>query len=301
MKHKGITLIELIVVMAIMSIFSLGVYNYSSSQLNIYKIQNTETQLQYDVKNAANQIASDIKRSRFTSYSVETNYNVKDDSGAIVDGNQLSTGKFSTIIDSLGSSYKPLVYIDQIGGKSCMYFWKTSTKQIVKLDLTSNEFTLGNSTQIYNYNINDYNNVNKFNDNNGYKASIIDGLTDKPDNMNNDTVPLIYEEYGTYYLIYENGSDYYQYTLLPQSNVVTANGSSEKVIVNNVENVTVASVDLNSDSTLADNAQNNAFNITITLKKSILVNGSPRDITRSFTTCASRELYDGGDTNEKSN
>lgn len=134
MKLKGITLIELMVVMAIMAIFSLGVYNFSSAQFNIYKIQNAQTQLQYDAKNAANQISNDIKRSKIpTSIEEEgKKYVVTEDSGGF-DG-----VKFSQL-----TQYTPKVYIiTQQDNKTYLYALKNGTTKLVKITFNSDSDNL---------------------------------------------------------------------------------------------------------------------------------------------------------------
>lgn len=195
MKQKGITLIELMVVMAIMAIFSLGAYNYSNAQFNIYKIQSAQTQLQYDAKNAANQIASDIKRSRFTSESVKTNFSESD---------------FSELNKLI---YTPIVYIEQLGDKNCIYVLKKITSenvQIVKFDCNS------------------------------------------------------------------------------ESDTISINLSTEKVIANNVDEELDGGIEVAS----VDSTNNSAYNINVNLEKTIIVNGKTKPISRNFIICASRELYD---------
>jgi prepilin-type N-terminal cleavage/methylation domain-containing protein len=297
MKHKGMTLIELIIVIAIFSIFSLAVYNYQSGELNVYKKQYTQTILQGDAKNAVEQITLDIKKSRLTPYSVETDF---------------TDPKFQTLISTLGTSYKPIVYIDFLNTNaagnsynSCIYAVKQltdGTKQLVKIFLKSNEFTLLNtnpinigSEQYGSYNRDNYNqgscttfDSNNF-DNNmlPYFQNQIDGL-----NKNNS---FIYEEQGNYYLIYEASSDnsvVYQYDLKEESSNVESAEINEQAIVNNVASVQV--IPLDSE---VPNSENNSFNISVSLEKNITINGNSVTLNESFNSNATRIRYDGGDTN----
>lgn len=61
MKKKGFTLIELIIVMALLSIISIGIFNFYSVELNIYSDQSYLSDIKNDERNARNYISQDIR------------------------------------------------------------------------------------------------------------------------------------------------------------------------------------------------------------------------------------------------
>lgn len=301
MKKKGITLIELIIAIAIMSIFSLGVYSYASAQYNIYKKQDMEVQLQFDAKLAVTSIANDIKKSRFTEYSVQTNY--ADSSNSAVSKIQLKTGIFNGLFPS---DVYPIVYIEN-NNTSCMYAVEQdgATYKLLKYSLTTNKYTLGEKHRIYKYSPSDYNNTNNFND--VKKLECLNNLSPKKADWNDENVKYIYEEYGCYYIVYGDSDDnMYLYNLIPKASTVTL--GSPSVIADNVDynpsigtGVTVKSTDIDSSTgEMPANAENSSFNINVSLKKNITINGNDVSIEKSFSTCASRGRYDGGDTDDNS-
>lgn len=293
MKQKGFTLIELIIVIAIFAIFSLAVYNYQSGEFNLYRKLSAQTTLQGDAKTAVEQITFDIKKSRLTQYSVETDF---------------TDTKFQTLISNLGTDYKPIVYIDFLNTdahgnnyNSCLYAFKKSTRQLVKIFLTSNEFTLMDDSTVINitdgYDSTRKSYINQFatnttNNELKYYQTQLPGLT--------GSNCFIYEEQGNYYLVYEVGSDYSvvnQYNLQQESSTVAraqtaGTNTPEQVIVNNVDSVNVVSTDIG-----VANAQNNSFNINISLSNSITINGQVTTLNQSFNSNATRLRYDGGDEN----
>lgn len=322
MKHKGLTLIELIIVMAIFAIFSLAVYNYQSGELNVYRKLSVQTTLQGDAKNAVEQITLDIKKSRLTPDSVKTNY--VDNNTADVDVNgvsvstrQLRVGKFQGL---LGSSYTPVVYIDFLNANtdthgnnynSCMYAVKElpdGTSQLVKVFLYSNEFTLDTTVT----NITDgYNSANYNNKFDSTKvASLLTTLKTKPIGWSDGDVKFVYEEQGNYYIVCGVGNIntvYSQYNLKQDSSDVknigtplsgaTTNGVDEQVIVNNLDSFQVKSTDLDGSGALLADSPNNSFNISISLSKNITLNGKTTSLVKSFNSNATRLRYDGGDEN----
>ncbi|WP_026882850.1 type II secretion system protein [Clostridium akagii] len=302
MKHKGMTLIELIIVMAIFAIFSLAVYNYQSGELNVYRKLSVQTTLQGDAKNAVEQITFDIKKSRLTPYSVETDF---------------SDAKFHGL---LGSNYTPIVYIDFLNTdahdtnyNSCIYAVKqlaNGTKELVKIFLRSNEFTLDtNHINIADENIYGTNSYSRGNYNTNscttFDQSIVANIlpsfiTIVP--VLSNGYSFIYEEQGNYYLVHEvSGSEVEQYNLKQESSVVNNIGAlgsvSEKVIVSDVNPVMPSPVQVNSTDLGQANSLNNSFNISISLSKNINLNGRTTLLSESFNANATRLRYDGGDEN----
>lgn len=286
MKKKGVTLIELIVVLGIFSIFTLAVMYFESAQYNIYSNQNAESQLQYLSKLAVDQISIDIKKCRLTSFSVLTN-----------EDNQLENNTFSGVLDN--SIYTPLLYIEEQDNTGYIYAIKIEKHELVKIPVTFNSFTLGTSSEVIsNYNTNNY--PNKFTT----ISAITSSFADTPAiNYSNSDYKFIYTSYGNYYLVYcvplADGSDdssatHYQCKLIPMSSHIEANTANEKVITDNVDNIsiTAANVKYNDDYGLS---VSDAFNIIVTLKKNVTINGSVRTVSRTFTTCASKPRFEGGD------
>lgn len=274
MKQKGVTLIELIVTMAVFSIFTLAVMNYTTAQLNIYKKVSTQTDLQGSAKLAVDYIAKDIKRCRFTPNSVETVF---------------AASKFTNLTSPINRSYIPIVYIEDMNGSSnYIYVIDSTTNQLLRIDCTAKKFTMdttkGSTTNVdlTNYD-NECTNIN------------VSDMVWNQNIVGSDIFYGVYEKYGNYSLICRHTdpttlSDVYDsYPLLQESSDVNI-GSNKKVIAHNVENlsgtyqVTVTPTDAN----------NKSFNISVTLSKNVVTNGATSTIKRNYSTCASRIGYDGG-------
>ena len=285
MKHKGFTLVELMAALALVAILGIGVSRFESSEVNLYQQQKAAAALQFDAKIAVEQISKDIKNSRYTSFSVETNY--VDNNNLTISNNQLSNGIFSTLNFGTTGTYAPIAYIDKFDGSSCMYAIKTlsnGTKELVREDLTSNEFTFDSQSvsTIYSYNSADYPTSQKLSLLNQNKI-----LAGMQSSINISLVDFIYEENGSYYLINHDTLNHYQDKLIEQSCYVT-NKNIEKVIARNVVSVSVCSIDMNIDRTMPTNAKNLAYNIDVSLRDSRL------NLTREFIMCSSKVRY-GGD------
>lgn len=61
MNKKGFTLIELIIVLALLSIISMGIFNFYSAELNVYSDQSYLSDVKNGERNARNYISQDIR------------------------------------------------------------------------------------------------------------------------------------------------------------------------------------------------------------------------------------------------
>ncbi len=279
MKHKGFTLIELIVAIAVFSIFGLAVFNFSQTQFNIYKNEKVQNDLQSDAKLAVSYISNDIKNAKTNPYSVETDFTEQ---------------KFSAIASDLkNKGYKPLVYIDDIDGNS--YLYAIENNELHKIAVTSAcEFTLKTNSDgalasniITGYDPEDVSAYNGKQFSNNVQNSILPYLGQSLSWQAG--VQFMYESYGQYFVVYYESGSYYQCEMLPDTSNVTykdtsLSGEEGTLITSNVDSITV----VNADSS------NNAYNILVNLSENIIINGVNNTITSSYSTCASRLGYDGG-------
>lgn len=277
MKHRGFTLIEVMAVVAMMAIFSLGVFYFESGSFKIYSYEKEEADLQFDCKTAVTEISQDIKKAKQSEYSVITksgkNLNFSDD-------------RFSTLINTeLGNNYDPIVYIEQFNGESCIYAIKKTTNEIVKFKIKSNSFSLPkdkngkveSGRRILDYKEKDYPQQLSHDKNNDKFDYEIQHLN-IPENWSRK---FIYEENGKFNFVYNIGSsDTFEVPLDEKANYIRLANKSEKVVAKNLNDFSVGATD----------DKNNAYNIAITLKSK-----KYPSLKKSYDMCASKIKYEGDD------
>lgn len=281
MKNRGFTLIEVMAVVAIMAIFSLGVFYFESGSFKIYSHEKEQADLQFDCKTAVTEISNDIKKAKQSKYSVITETDFSKDN------------RFSTLFDGLEGNYKPVVYIEGVDGTNCIYAKRTDALgniNIVKFKIKANSFSLqkdasGNvesGSRILDYNEKDYP-QQLSNDKFDYEIEHLN----IPANW---SYKFIYEESGKFYLVYniKGGSDTFEIQLDEKANYISLEKESEKVVAKNLKDFSVnPTYDKNNDK---NNYENNAYNIAITL-------GSKKypNIEKNYAMCVSKIKYERDD------
>lgn len=296
-RHRGFTLIEVITVVAMMAIFSLGVYYFESGNFKVYSYEKEEADIQFDCKTAVTQIAQDIKQAKQSPYSIKTE---RFDIGT----------RFDNLFNiQLGSNYTPLIYIEQIDGEGCMYALKKigSETELVRIELTTNSFSLDKDAD---NNVQNTRSILNYNDDNTTGDYV--GKKLAADKFNNEIghldVPsnwigeFIYEENGEFYLVYNiNDGKHYEVRLEEKANYILK-ANSEKVIAKNVDvfpsdknyveplNYVLGKDDTSEADDNTQDYKSNAYNIFITLTSK-----KYPSITKSYTMCVSKIKYSGDD------
>lgn len=282
MKHRGFTLIEVMAAVAMMAIFSLGVFYFESGSFKIYSYEKEEADLQFDCKTAVTEISQDIKRAKQSEYSVITDFSSDD--------------RFSTLFNGLEGKYEPVVYIEGMDGTNCIYAKKTDASgnmSIVKFNLESNSFSLPKDEKgkvESGRRILDYKEDSEEKD---YPQQLSHDKNDKNNDKfdyeiqhlnipENWSCKFIYEENGEFNLVYNiGGSNTFEIPLDEKANYISLVKESEKVVAKNLSDFSVEA---------ANDNKNNAYNIAITL------NGKKYpSLKKSYAMCASKIKYEGDD------
>ncbi|KOF56231.1 hypothetical protein AGR56_04985 [Clostridium sp. DMHC 10] len=274
MKHRGFTLIEVMAVVAMMAIFSLGVFYFESGSFKIYSYEKEEADLQFDCKTAVTEISQDIKKAKQSEYSVISNFSNDD--------------RFSTLFNRLEGNYEPIVYIEGMDGTNCIYAKKTdvsSNISIVRFEINSNSpFSLHkdeNGKVESGRRILDYKEDFKEED---YPQQLSHNEIEHLNIPENWSCKFVYEQNGKFNLVYniKGDSDTFEVPLDEKaSSISLLQGSSGKVVAKNVNEFSVEAT---------DGYKNNAYNITISLQGK-----KYPSIKKSYAMCVSKIKYEGDD------
>lgn len=272
MKKKGLTLVEMIIVLALMSIIGLAAMNFFSVELNIYGDQNNEANIKNDERTVTNYLTQDIRGTdAMNFYNSSTGLYT---SNIIENSNVIST---TLSLTSPNNNYK--------------MFLQKKNNTAVLYDLESGTLKRSSYTVNYSYSF-DATTESQFS-NNDINLSYIKDSTIKTvvgygnkenvqaylpyindlNSLNNGAqvyVDAIFKGTGiitmVYHIIDNNGNNvYYQIPLIAGS--VTYSNPKETDIASNVSNFEVnelggvATVGINSINT------NPTYSITITFNK----------------------------------
>lgn len=245
MKKKGLTLVEMIIVLALMSIIGLAAMNFFSVELNIYGDQNNEANIKNDERAVTNYLTQDIRGTDATnSY------------------NSTSSSYTSNIIWGNSNVISTTLGLTSTNNNYKMFLQKKNNTAVL-YDLESGTLKRSSYTVNYSYNF-DATTRSQFSNNNsnlpyiedstiktvvgyGNKENIQDYLPyiNNLNSLNNGAevyVDAIFNSTGSiimvYHIIDSNGNNvYYQIPLIAGS--VTYSNPTETDIANNVSNFVV--------------------------------------------------------------
>lgn len=272
MKKKGLTLIEMIIVLALMSIIGLAAMNFFSVELNIYGDQNNEANIKNDERAVTNYLTQDIRGTdAMNSYNSSTGLYT---SNIIEYSNEIST---TLGLTSTNNNYK--MFLQKKNNTAVLYDLESGT--LKRISYTVNYSYSFDATTISQFSNND-SNLPYIKDSTiktvvgyGNKENVQDYLPYINDlnSLNNGAevyVDAIFKGTATitmvYHILDNNGNNiYYQIPLIAGS--VTYSNPKETDIASNVSNFEVnelggvATVGINSINT------NPTYSITITFNK----------------------------------
>lgn len=136
MKKKGVTLIELIVVIAILSVVLGMIYNSFISSNKIYKRGSNEFDLQSSSRSVFLTVGEDIKKAGYVTVNKVT---LPTSTSISVVNSGLATITLSNINNIVSSPFRA-IYVELSTGKSYVYVVKNinGKKELHKIDCSSN-------------------------------------------------------------------------------------------------------------------------------------------------------------------
>lgn len=255
MKKRGITLIEMIVVMALMSIIGLATYEFYRDEMTIYNNQSVSVELQNDGKMCLNYIYQDIRKSEMNNDDSVKIENIKDLKGKV---------------DSVNLD-DAVLFVEKHNNTAVIYTLKD--KKLIR-----NEFEV-NSNFLFEdgeeWNIGEKTLSEAIEDDSGKEIQTPNKI-DEVDNVPSDIIlRSIYEKQNKTYIVYQNiaGDKLFKSELKNNTENKTYVYKSEKTLSRYVTKLNIIPVETevaettNEDGTKKTDEKkvNNAFNLKITV------------------------------------
>lgn len=296
MKKKGLTLVEMIIVLALLSIIGLATMNFFSVELDIYGDQNNEASLKNDERNVTNYLTQDIRATdAMNSYNSSTRQYI---SNIIKD-----SSKISTALNASGVNTNYKMFLLRKNNTGILYDLESGTLKRISYTVNySYNFDAATKSQFSNNDSNlAYIKDTTINTVDGYgiKENVGDYLPYINDlnSLNNEAevyVDAIFNNSGKLTMVYHiisNGDNVYYQIPLTAGNVTYSN-PKETDLASNVSDFEVN--ELGGEATDGDASINSnpTYSIAITFNKK---NGTTEsiDVTES-------EINYGGDPYEAS-